>query len=63
MDNNSISIDKVGLEDSITFHQAEFETIDGYYFNEGRNNTISIVINDLYDQILKLKQEKTQQKK
>ena len=31
MDNEIIYIDKVGLEDLITFHKAEFEIIDGYY--------------------------------
>ena len=30
MENEIIYIDKVGLEDLITFHQAEFEIIDGY---------------------------------
>ena len=44
MDNEIIYIDKVGLEDLITFHDAEFEIIDGYYFNEGRNNKINNVI-------------------
>ena len=29
MDNGSIYIDKVGLEDLITFHEAEFEIIGG----------------------------------
>ena len=58
MSNESIYIDKVGLEDLITFHEAEFEVLDGYYFNEGRNNTISKVIKSLYDKRLKLKQDK-----
>ena len=60
--NEIIYIDKVGLEDLIAFRQEEFEIIDGQYLNEGRNNTISIVIKDLYDR-LKLKQENTQHKK
>ena len=58
MTNEIIYIDKVGLEDLITFHDAEFEIIDGYYFNEGRNDTINIVIKNLYDKRLKLKKEK-----
>ena len=37
-------INKVGLEDLITFHDAEFELIDGYYYNEGRNQTMNDVI-------------------
>ena len=40
-------IDKVGLEGLITFHEAEFEIIDGYYYDQGRNNTINHVIGDL----------------
>ena len=49
MDNGIIYIDKVGLEELITYHEAEFEIVDGYYYNEGRNNTINNVIKDLYD--------------
>ena len=49
MENEIIYIDKVGLEDIITFHDAEFEIIDGYYFNKGRNDTITKVIKDLYN--------------
>ena len=40
MSNEIIYIDRVGLEDLITFHDAEFEITDGYYFNEGRQDTI-----------------------
>ena len=58
MDNGIIYIDKVGLEELITYHEAEFEIIDGYYYNEGRNNTINHVIKDLYDLRKKLKQDK-----
>ena len=63
MSNEIIYIDKVGLEDLITFHDAEFEILDGYYFNEGRNDTINKIITKLYDKRLTLKQEKTQQNK
>ena len=58
MDNEIIYIDKVGLEDIITFHDAEFEIIDGCYYDGGRNNTINHVIEDLYNLRLKLKQDK-----
>ena len=37
MDDEIFYIDKVGLEDLITFHGVEFEIIDGYYFYEGKN--------------------------
>ena len=65
MSNEIIYIDKVGLEDLITFHkveEADFEILDGYYFNEGRNNTINKVIKSLYDKRLTLKQEKPSRK-
>ena len=58
MDNEIIYIDKVGLEDLITFHEAEFEIIDGYYYNDGRNDTINRVIEDLYNLRIKLKKDK-----
>ena len=41
----AVYIDKSGLEDAITFQEIEFEILDGYYFNEGHNNTI----NKLFD--------------
>ena len=59
MDNDVIYSDKVGLEEITTYHEAEFETIDGYYYNDGRNNTINHVIEDLYNLRLKLKQGKS----
>ena len=34
MENETVYTDKAGLEDLITFHDAEFEIIDGYYYNE-----------------------------
>ena len=58
MDNGITYIDKVGLEELIEYHKAEFGIIGGYYYNEGRDNTINHVIKDLYDLRKKLKQEK-----
>ena len=49
MENETVCVDKVGLEDLNTFHEAELEIVDGYYVNEGRNNTINHVIQDIYD--------------
>ena len=54
MDNGITYIDKVGLEGLITFHEAEFGTFDGNYFNSGRNIKMNVVIKNLYDLILKL---------
>ena len=55
MENEITYIDKVGLEDLITFHEAEFEITDGYYFNSGRDDKINNIINNLYDLRLKSK--------
>ena len=42
-------IDNIGLEDLITFHEAEFDIIDGCQFSSDRTNAINNVINNLYD--------------
>ena len=57
MDNGIIYIDKVGLGDLITFHEADFEITDGYYFNEGRNNKVYSVIKNLCGSRLKLQND------
>ena len=57
MDNGISYIDKVGLEEIIEHHKAEFEIIDGCYYNESRNNTINHVIKGVYDLTKKLKQD------
>ena len=58
MEGDTVCIDKTGLEDLIEFQKAEFETIDGYYFDEGRNNNVKCVIQHLYDTRIKFKNEK-----
>ena len=58
MENGIIYIGRVGLEEILEYHQAEFENIDGYYYGQGRNNTINHVIEDLYNLRLKMKQGK-----
>ena len=54
----TVYIDKTGLEGLIEFHKADFEIIDGYYFDEGRNNKINTVIRHLYNTRVKFKIEK-----
>jgi hypothetical protein len=34
---------KIDLEDLIEFHNIEYEIIDGYYYDEGRNNKLYII--------------------
>ena len=57
MGNGIVYIDKVGLEEIFTYHGAEFEIIDGYYYDQGRNITVHQVIEDLYN-LKKIKQDK-----
>ena len=58
MGSGIIYIDKIGLGELIEYHKAEFGITGGYYYNEGRNNTINHVIKDLRDLINNLKQDK-----
>ena len=44
----TIYTDKTALEDAIQFQDIDFETLDGYYFNEGHNDRIKYVIKRLY---------------
>jgi len=56
-----IHIDKISLEDVMKFHKItedDFEIIEGYYFDEGRNNTIKDVIRKVFDMRLQKKKEK-----
>ena len=53
MDN--VFMNKVGLKELITYHEAEFEIIGGYHYNEGRNNTINHAIEDFYNLINNVK--------
>jgi len=51
-------IDKIALEDLVKFQGAEYKVIKGYYFNEGRNPKIKEVINFLFNERLKKKEQK-----
>ena len=58
MEHEIMYIGKVGLEEMIEYHIAEFEIIDGYYYGQGRNNQINHVIEDLYNPRKKLTKDK-----
>jgi len=45
-----IYVDKISLEDAMNFQKIDFDIIQGYYYNEGRNNKIKEVINYLYNE-------------
>ena len=51
MENELIYIDKLGLEELVEYHIAEFEIIGGYYYDQ---DTINHVIEDLYNLRFKL---------
>ena len=57
-----ICIDTAWLKYWITFHEAEFGIVGGYYLNSGRNNIIYNVIKSLYDLRPKRKKEIIQQR-
>ena len=57
MQNKIMYVDKIQLEDLIQFHEIEFNIIDGYYFDEGRNNKLKEVIDYLFLKRLELKSE------
>ena len=53
-----VFIDRVGLEDAVKYQDIKFRVIDGYYFDEGRNNKINKVIKHLFDTRKKMKESK-----
>ena len=56
-----VYLDNIGLEDLIKFHNLvpdkDFKIIRGYYFNEGFNKKINIVMAKLFNERLKKKKE------
>lgn len=54
----TIYIDKIALEDAIQFQNISFDIIRGYYFDEGLNNTINSVIDNIFNERLNLKKNK-----
>jgi len=50
-------VDKISLEDLIEYHKIEFDIVRGYYYNEGRNEKIGVVIQSLFDTRLKAKKQ------
>ena len=51
-------VDKVSLEELVTFHEASFGITDGYAFDQGTNDKINNVIKDLYELTLKLENDR-----
>jgi hypothetical protein len=53
----NFEVDKIMLEDLIMFHDIKFEIVNGYYFDEGRNNKLGDVIKKLFNNRLILKKD------
>jgi len=51
-------LDKVGLEDFVRYHGAEYEFVNGYYYDKGHQDKVRSVITHLFNQRLKYKKEK-----
>jgi len=61
LEGRDIYIDRISLEDVMKFYEIteeDFEIIEGYYYDEGRNNRIQVVIRKLFDMRLEKKKEK-----
>ena len=56
-DTGIVYLGKVGLEDLIKFQKIEFEILEGYYFDEGVNDTITKVIKQLFNLRLEVKKK------
>lgn len=52
-----VYLDKIGLEDLINFQKCEVTVLDGVYFNEGRNNKLKEVIEEMFELRAKKKKE------
>ena len=55
---NEYYIDKTTYEDCVKYQGLEFKIICGYYYDEGRNNTINDVIKHLFEARLEAKKNK-----
>ena len=52
-----IVIDKITLEDLINFQDIEFTIVRGYYWNQGFNKKVNKVINHLFNERKKMKEQ------
>ena len=53
-----VYVDKNALEDLVEFQHVEFDVVQGYYFDEGRNYKIREIINKLYNKRKEMKKYK-----
>lgn len=57
LEGKTITVDRFTLEDLVKFSKIEYEILQGYYFNEGRNARVNDVITNLFTMRLKYKKE------
>lgn len=50
LNENGVYIGKFALEDAINFANMKYEIIQGYYFDEGRNNILPTLTKNLYNE-------------
>ncbi len=55
---SNIFVDKIGLEDLIRFQGIKYKILRGYYFDEGRNDTIKSFMKELFEERLIKKKAK-----
>lgn len=55
MEGKTMYVDKTTLEDMINFQGVDFDILCGYYYDEGRNDTIRKVIRKVFDMRRKMK--------
>tara|TARA_R110000824_G_scaffold21996_6_gene81234 strand:+ start:615 stop:3968 length:3354 start_codon:yes stop_codon:yes gene_type:complete len=53
----TIRLNKFSLPDAIEFQEIEYEILQGYYYNQGRNQTVNKIMEDLFTYRAKLKGE------
>lgn len=55
--NQDLYIDDIALKDLITFQEAEFQIVEGYYYNEGFNKQINKTMTHCFDTRVKKQEE------
>ena len=54
---SNMYVGKIQFEDMIKYHEIEYNIIDGYYYDEGRNYTLKDSISNIFNERLKAKAE------
>lgn len=57
LEGQTFTVDRFTLEDLVRFSKIEYEILQGYYFDEGRNARVNDVIQHLFNMRLKYKKE------